>query len=125
MKLSTRLLLPLIAAVVVVMLAYASWSLFQREGVMVAEAERETRAYATALGLALERAAGQGDPEAMQEMIDRIDRDPNIYGVVVYDTLGRAQFVSSPLAEADHAPPGEVRSVLPGSAVRTLRRVIL
>jgi signal transduction histidine kinase len=123
-KLSSRLLLPLLAAVVVVMLGYASWSLMQREGVMVAEAARETRAYATALGLALERAAGQGDPEAIQEMIDRIDRDPNIYGVVVYDTLGLPQFVSSPLAAADHAPPAEVRSVLPGS-IRTFRRVIL
>jgi two-component system NtrC family sensor kinase len=124
-KLSTRLLLPLLAAVVLVMLAYASWSLVQREGIMVAEAERETRAYATALGLALERAAGQGEPEAMQEMIDRIDRDPNIYGVVVYDTVGLPQFVSSPLAEAVHASSDEVRSVLPHGPVRTLRRVIL
>ena len=124
MKLSTRLLLPLLAAVVLVMLGYATLSLVQREGVMVAEAERETRAYATALGLALERAAGQEAAGAIQEMIDRIDRDPNIYGVVVYDTLGVPQYVSSPLADAIPAPPEEVRSVLPDGAVRSLRRDI-
>ena len=125
MKLSNRLLFPLLAAVVIVMLAYASWSLFQREGIMVAEAERETRAYATALGLALERAVAQGEPGAIQEMIDRIDRDPNIYGVVVYDTLGIPQFVSSPLAAATPPPASEVRSILAGGAIRTLRRDVL
>jgi hypothetical protein len=92
---------------------------------MVAEAERETRAYATALGLALERAAGQRDPGAIEEMIGRIDRDPNIYGAVVYDTLGLPQYVSSPLAETTPAAPDEVRSVLPNRAVRTLRRRVL
>jgi hypothetical protein len=55
-RLSTRLLLPLLAVVAAVMLPYALWSLRQRAEVMEAEAERETRAYATALGLALERA---------------------------------------------------------------------
>jgi signal transduction histidine kinase len=125
LKLSTRLLLPLLAAVVLVMLAYAGWSLAQREIVMVAEAERETRAYATALGLALERATGQGDTGAMEEMIRRIDRDPNIYGVVVYDTLGLPEYVSSPLADAVPAGPEEVRSVLPDRRVRAQRRTVL
>jgi signal transduction histidine kinase len=105
------------------MLPYALWSLRQRAEVMEAEAERETRAYATALGLALERA--EGDPDAIQEMIDRIDREPSIYGVLVYDTLGRAQYVSSPLASAPAAAAEDIRSVLAGRAVRTLRRDVL
>src|SRR5687768_7560219 len=111
-RLSTRLLLPLLAVVAAVMLPYAIWSLRQRAQVMEAEAERETRAYATALGLALERAAGQSDPDAIQEMIDRIDRDPSIYGVLIYDTLGMPQYVSSPLASAPAAAAQEIRSVL-------------
>jgi signal transduction histidine kinase len=122
MKLSTRLLLPLLAAVTVVMLAYAWWSLRQRELVMVADAERETRAYATALGLALERAVGQADPDAVQEIIDRIDRDPNIYGVVVYDTTGVPLYVSSPLASAEFASVRDVRGVLRQSSPLAIRR---
>jgi len=122
-RLSTRLLLPLLAVVAAVMLPYALWSLRQRAEVMEAEAERETRAYATALGLALERA--EGDPDAIQEMIDRIDRDPSIYGVLVYDTLGMPQYVSSPLASAPAAEAEDIRSVLAERAVRTLRREVL
>ena len=124
-RLSTRLLFPLLAVVVAGMVPYAVWSLRQREGVMVAEAERETRAYATALGLALERAAGQDDPGSMQEMIDRIDRDPSIYGVVVYDTTGLPQYVSLPLAAAPAAEPQEIRAILATGEVRTLRRDVL
>jgi two-component system NtrC family sensor kinase len=118
-------LIPLLAVVTLVMLAYAAWSLRQREAVMVSEAERETRAYATALGLALERAAGQPDPEGIQEMIDRIDREPSIYGVWVYDTLGVPEYVSSPLASALPAPAGDIRSVLLDGGVRTVRRQIM
>jgi signal transduction histidine kinase len=61
----------------------------------------------------------------MEEMIGRIDRDPNIYGVVVYDTLGMPEYVSFPLADAAPATPAEVRSVLPDRTVRALRRTVL
>ncbi|MGE0159502.1 MAG: ATP-binding protein [Gemmatimonadales bacterium] len=124
-RLSTRLLLPLLAVVAAVMLPYAVWSMRQRAAVMVAEAERETRAYATALGLALERAAGQNDPDAIQEMIDRIDRDPSIYGVIVYDSLGMPQYVSSPLTTAPAASADDIRAVLSDRGVSTLRREVL
>jgi signal transduction histidine kinase len=122
LKLSTRLLLPLLAAVTLVMLTDAWLSLRQREAVMVAESERETRAYATALGLALERAVGHSDPEAVQEMIDRIDRDPNIYGVVIYDTTGVPLYVSSPLALAERAAAADIRNVMRQPSPRTVRR---
>jgi hypothetical protein len=55
-KPSTRLLLPLLAAVTVVMLGYATWSVRQREVVMLSDAERETRAYATGGGRGHEKA---------------------------------------------------------------------
>lgn len=124
-RLSTRLLLPLLAVVAFVMLPYAIWSLRQRAEVMEAEAERETRAYATALGLALERAGGRDDPDAIQEIVDRIDRDPSIYGVLIYDTLGLPQYVSSPLVTAPAADRDAIQAVLAGREVRTLRREVL
>jgi signal transduction histidine kinase len=124
-RLSTRLLLPLLAVVALVMLPYAIWSLGQREAVMVAEAERETRAYATALGLALERAAGQDDPGAMQEIVDRVDRNPNIYGVIIYDTTALPRYVSSPLVSAPAAAHDDVRSILAGRGARTFQRDVL
>lgn len=45
MKLSTRLLLPLVGAVTAVMIVFAIWAQHQRETNMVAEARRETDAY--------------------------------------------------------------------------------
>jgi signal transduction histidine kinase len=107
------------------MLPYAIWSMRQRAEVMEAEAERETRAYATALGLALERASGREDPDAIQEIVDRIDRDPSIYGVLIYDTLGLPQYVSSPLVSAPAADPEAIRAVLAVREVRSLRREVL
>jgi signal transduction histidine kinase len=123
-KLSTRLLLPLLATVTLVMLAYAWWSLWQRVSFMVAEAEMETRAYANALGLALEHPVGQSDLEAVQVTVDRVDRDPNIYGVVIYDTTGATQYVSSLLAPAERASIADVRAVLSTSSIQTARRML-
>jgi len=51
-KLSTRLLLPLLATVVLVMVAYGWWAHVQREANVIAESRREALAYTTALGLA-------------------------------------------------------------------------
>jgi signal transduction histidine kinase len=123
-KLSTRLLLPLLATVALVMLAFAWFSIRRGESVMLAEAERETRAYAKALGLALERAVGESDPDAVQEMIERIDRGPNIYGVVIYDAEGAPQYISPPLASAERATRADIETVLGGASPQTLRRFL-
>lgn len=77
-KLSTRLLLPLVGAVTGVMFFFALWAQLQREGIMLAEARRETEAYATALGLALEDAYRDPDLSQVQDLIEppRVHRRP-------------------------------------------------
>lgn len=100
MRLSTRLLLPLLATVVTVMSVYAAWSLRQRETTLSAQDRREARAYANALGLALEAAFRDPLRRDVQETIDRISREPNIYGVVIYDRLGVPIYLAGPLEGA-------------------------
>ena len=56
MKLSTRLLLPLLAAVAGVMVVYSFWAVRQREDTLTREARSETHVYARTLGLAMEAA---------------------------------------------------------------------
>jgi two-component system, NtrC family, sensor kinase len=99
-KLSTRLLLPLLASVAVVMLLYGSWALRQRESSLVADAARETQAYATALGLALERAFQLPELGDVQEIIERASREPSVYGVIVYDTGRTPRFRSDAVTGA-------------------------
>lgn len=121
MRLSTRLLLPLLATVTVVMLAYGWWAHRQREETLVAESEREIQAYATALALAVERGLRQPELEDVQDIIDRLSREPTVYGVLVYDAAGAVAYASE--AVADPAPPADsvLRRVLSGQTA-SLRR---
>jgi hypothetical protein len=84
MRLHTRLLLPLIATVTAVMALYASWALRQREVTLVAEDRREAGSFASALGLALEAALVDPEWRGVQDVVERLTRDPQIHGVRVY-----------------------------------------
>lgn len=123
MRLSTRLLLPLLPAVVAVMTAYAAWSLRQRETTMSAQDRREARAYATALGLALEAAFRDPERRDVQETIDRISREPSIYGVVVYSPQGEPLFTSGPLEGASGSELDLIREALAEADTTSLTRV--
>lgn len=112
MRLTTRLLLPLLATVAVVMLLFALWALRQREAATMNEARRVTGAYATALALALETAFRAGSDEDVQAAIDRISREPTILGVIVYDLDTRVLFTSQPVGEIQTVPLAAVRRVL-------------
>jgi signal transduction histidine kinase len=112
MRLTTRLLLPLLATVAAVMLFFASWALQQRERSMAAEAQRVTAAYATALGLALEAGFRSGSNEDVQYAIDRISDEPTIFGVIVYSPDMQVLFTSRPVGDIDSAPLGAVRRVI-------------
>jgi two-component system, NtrC family, sensor kinase len=112
MRLTTRLLLPLLATVAVVMLLFAIWALRQREASMTAEAQRVTNAYATALGLSLEAAFRAGSHEDVQAAIDRISNEPTIFGVIVYGADTTVLFTSQPVGTIEMAPLGAVRRVL-------------
>jgi two-component system, NtrC family, sensor kinase len=112
MRLTTRLLLPLLATVAVVMLLFAVWALQQRERLTTAEAQRLTGAYATALGLGLEAAFRAGSSEDVQAAIDRISREPTIFGVIVYGSETEVLYTSQPVGIIETAPLAAVRRVL-------------
>lgn len=124
MKLGTRLLVPLLVTVAAVMSLFAAWALWQRQTTLVAEARRETRAYAIALGLALERAFRDPALEDVQEIIDRISREPKIYGVLVYGASGRPLFVSSPLSATEPPPGAALERVLSRGDTASFERAI-
>jgi signal transduction histidine kinase len=122
MRLSTRLLLPLIATVVTVMTAYAAWSLRQRETTLASQDRRETRAYATALGLALEAAFRDPQRRDVQETIDRISLEPNIYGVAVYSPEGEVLYLAGPLEGAQADPLERILAALSAGDTTSLTR---
>lgn len=123
MRLSTRLLLPLLATVVVVMIGYGIWAQVQREDTLVAESEREIRAYATTLALAVERALpdpGLGD---VQDIIDRLTREPTVYGVLVYDTSGAVAYSATAIGRPEPAADSILARVRSGETA-TVRRAL-
>lgn len=118
MTLRTRLLLPLLATVTVVMAIYAGWSVRQRSATLLAEDRREAVAFANALGLALEAALVDPDWRGVQDVVDRLTRDPQISGVRVYGIDGAVAFESANLRDQPAAAPGLVaRAVERGDTV--------
>ncbi len=112
MRLSTRLLLPLLAAVSAVMLVYAFWAVRQREATLTQEARTETRAYARSLGLAIEAAFRDPVRKDAQEIIDRLSREETVYAVLVYDVDGTPEYLSAPLQAGDAASREAILRVL-------------
>jgi len=104
MTLRTRLLLPLLATVTVVMAIYAGWSVRQRSTTLVAEDRREAVAFANALALALEAALVDPEWRGVQEVVERLTRDPQIQGVRVYAPDGAVAYESATLR--DRVPAG-------------------
>jgi two-component system, NtrC family, sensor kinase len=125
MRLTTRLLLPLLATVAVVMLLFASWALRQREASMTGEAQRVTNAYATALSVALEAGFRSGSGDDVQAAIDRISNEPAIFGVIVYSPEAHVLFSSQPMGTIETGPVAAVRRVVatrqPASFTREIR----
>jgi signal transduction histidine kinase len=97
MTLRTRLLLPLLATVTVVMALYAGWSVRQRSVTLVAEDRREAVAFANALALALEAALADPEWRGVQDVVERLTRDPQIQGVRVYGAEGEVAYESASL----------------------------
>ena len=104
MTLRTRLLLPLLATVTVVMAAYAAWSVRQRSATLIAEDRREAAAFANALALALEAALVDPEWRGVQDVVDRLTRDPQISAVRVYSVDGTVAFESANLRDQPAAP---------------------
>jgi signal transduction histidine kinase len=123
-SLGTHLLLPLVATVTLVMSAYGFWAAGQRRQALEAQAYREAQAYATALGIALEYAFDDRQLRDVGDIVDRISREPKIYGVAVYGLRGELLYVASPLQARDVGMTAALRRVLAGARdVVTTRRV--
>lgn len=112
MRLHTRLLLPLIATVTLVMALYANWAMRQRELTLLAEDRREAGSFASALGLALEAALVDPEWRGVQEVVERLTRDPQIHGVRLYGTDGAVAFASANLSDQPPAGPPLVARVV-------------
>jgi signal transduction histidine kinase len=123
-RLSTRLLLPLLATVAIVMTVFATWAVWQREQTLTEESRRETQAYAVALGLAIEAAFRDERSGDIQEIIDRISRERTIYGVLVYGADAALIYVSDPLQTPAAAPRADVERVIATGEPTTMERTI-
>jgi two-component system NtrC family sensor kinase len=97
LSLGTRLLLPLLPTVALIMVVYALWALDEREDTLAVETRQETQAYATALALAFEYALRDVKHEKVQEILNQVSQAPTVYGVIVYDSTGVPTFASNPL----------------------------
>jgi len=124
MRLGTRLLLTLLPTTIVVMTVSAGWVLFDRERTLGAEARREIQAYSTALGSAFNLALRDDQHEEAQSLINRLSRDPKVYGILLYDSAGARAIVSDPLSTPTPAPAEVLARVLSTGTVTTLERVI-
>lgn len=101
---------------------FAVWALAQRERTLAGEARRETHAYATALGLALNAAFRDPERTEVPGIVERITRQPSVYAVLVYEADGDAILRRDTL---DLGPrPPQVDSVLSDGRVREVERTL-
>jgi signal transduction histidine kinase len=122
-KLGTRLLLALVPTVTAIMIVFAGWALVERERTMVPAAQQETRAYAVALGLALD-GAKDARSEQVKDIINQVSREPTIYGIILYDSLGTQVLASDPLNAPGAVPADVLNRVLHGDTTETVERLI-
>ncbi|MEP7324929.1 MAG: ATP-binding protein [Gemmatimonadota bacterium] len=124
MRITTRLLLLLLPTVVVVMMLYVFIALRERERTQIPKAELETRAYATALSLALGDAYPDLGHANVQTVINQVSLDPRVFGIIVYGPDGQRRFVSDPLKAPGLAPPDALRRAMTdGQAVSFQREI--
>ncbi|MEO8636652.1 MAG: ATP-binding protein [Gemmatimonadales bacterium] len=124
MKLGTRLLLALLPTVTAIMIFVAGWALVEREQTVVPAAQQEARAYATALGLALDGALRDVRSEQVQAIIDQVSREPTVYGIILYDSAGIQVLASDPLNAPGPPPEALLHRVLQSGTTVTLERAI-
>lgn len=124
MRITTRLLLLLLPTVVVVMLVYVFLALRDRERTQIPKAELVTRAYATALSLALGDAYPDLGHANVQTVINQVSLDPRVYGIIVYGPGGERRFVSDPLKSPGLAPPDALRHAMTGGETVSFQREI-
>ncbi|MEX2610774.1 MAG: HAMP domain-containing protein, partial [Gemmatimonadota bacterium] len=106
------------------MLVYSLWAVRQRESVILSDARRETSAYATALGIALDMAYRDPARPGVQEVIDRLSRVATVYGVVIYESDGTITYASEPLRSPTSVAAATLADVLAGGGPAIVERVV-
>jgi signal transduction histidine kinase len=124
MKISSRLLLVLLPTVVGIMAAYSTWAVRQREALALAQTEAEARVFSTAVGVAFAHAFRDLQLQDVREILQQIDDNPGIYGVVFYDPDGSVSLSSTGLDPGNLAPVDLVRSSLMGDSVIVLDQLV-
>jgi signal transduction histidine kinase len=92
--------------------AWGLVALAQKEALLQPAAQRETRAYGHALGLAFEYAIRDLQRDQIQRIVNEASREPSIYGALVYDSEGQLLVISDSLKRADATPPDSLKPVL-------------
>jgi len=124
MRLSTKLLLGLVPAVAVIMVLYAGWAIEHRERSLTAQARGEVRAYSDAVGVAFEHAFRDLQFRDMQAILNEVGRQPQVFGVVIYNPLGAVVMRSEGLESRDVVEPGWVRQVARAGVTVDLERAM-
>jgi two-component system, NtrC family, sensor kinase len=123
-RLGTRLLLPLLPITTMIMVVYAGWALLERQNTMAPQARREVQAYATALGLALDRALRDVQREDLQALLSEVTQAPAVYAILLYDSAGTRTIVSDPAGAPGSAPLEMLARVLAGEESVSFEREI-
>lgn len=124
MKLGTRLLLTLLPTTALIMAAYAGWALAEREDRLTPQLRQEVQAYATALGLAFDRALREAQRADVQALLTEVTRAPAVYAILVYDSAGARTLASDPARILEPAPSAMLQRVLSTGATVTFEREI-
>ena len=84
--------------------------LAERERSLAPEMQKQTRVYAQAVDIAFEYALHDLDPGRVQDFIDRLSADPQIFGVLLYAADGSLRYASDSLTGAAAAVSASPRS---------------
>jgi signal transduction histidine kinase len=122
--LGTRLLLVLLPTVTAIMVAYAIWTLAERQNTLEPAARTETQAYSIALSLAFEYALRDLKHENVEEILNQVSLAPTVYGVIVYDSAGNQTFASDSVRSATLPPRRILTRVLETGQPAGLEREI-
>jgi two-component system NtrC family sensor kinase len=124
MTTSTRLITILTVAVGVVMAAAGYLIVKAQEEMLLGQMRTELRAHAVTLQIALDTSLGAGRSGETKQLIDRINENPKLFGVVLFDEGANVSMLSSPLVVDDVGSIAEARRVIAnGEAVETERVV--
>ena len=112
MRLGTRLLLLLLPIVAAIMALSGFLALRGRQQALTKDTQLETQAYARALAIAFAHAVPDVGNANVQTIINQVNEAPTVYGIVVYDRMGKLLIASDSLHDPTSAPTAALRRVL-------------